>query len=304
MPGKKAPPQTTGIALRLGAIAHPTSGIRPAIALEPPPTAAATPQLPSPGPRPVSATLPPWAARTGSLLLLLGVAMSGCRSPGLVGQLCIGDNCPPASEQQPVCTLERCEAGLCSEAECTALQCAAGIAGPACPEVCPGGVCTPVCTSASCPVASCDGGPCAPAPCTSVDCSDAAAQAPDPNAACDGGMCGPMVMTDCDADAGGCDVPSCETGPCIAGTCADCEPDPGCNEAFPVCPSCRDDDSCGLGETQRCDVARGQCVECLDASHCGGDERFCVAGDCEECRDDDDCIGRGLGRCRDGDCGF
>ena len=238
--------------------------------------------------------------------VLLGIVASGCRSPGLVGQLCVGENCPPASdcrdgscEQQPECTLERCDAGLCSETECAALRCATGIAGPACPEPCPGGVCTPVCTSASCPVASCDGGQCGPAPCSGASCPADASQAPDPDA---GSMT--MSMTECDADAGGCDAPSCATGPCIAAACDNCEPDPGCNEAFPVCPSCRDDDDCGVGETRRCENARGRCVECINASHCGGYEPFCIDGDCEECREDDDCIGRGLGRCRDGDCGF
>lgn len=247
-----------------------------------------------------------------SFVLMLGLAASGCRSPGLVGQLCVGEDCKPSSEcrdgsceQQPACTLERCEAGLCSEAECTALRCAAGIAGPVCPEPCPGGVCTPVCTSASCPVASCDGGTCEPsAPADPCDGGMCAPQLPDPSLACDGGLCGPTAMTDCDNDAGSCDAPSCETGPCIASSCDDCEPDPGCNEAFPVCPSCRDDDDCGQGESSLCDTTRGRCVECLQASHCGGYEPFCIDGDCEECREDDDCIGRGLGRCRNGDCGF
>jgi hypothetical protein len=253
---------------------------------------------------------------TSALVLGAWIAALGCRSPGLVGRLCVGDDCPPASEcrdgsceQQPGCTLERCEAGLCSESECIMVRCAAGIAGPACPEPCPGGVCTPVCTSVSCLMASCDGGQCSAAPCSGSGCPSCdggvcAPEAPPPSTACDGGMCEPMAMTDCDADAGGCGAPSCETGPCLAVTCVDCEPDPGCNEAFPVCPSCRSDGDCGLGETRRCDVARGRCVECLDATQCGGYEPYCVNGDCEECRVDDDCIGRGLGRCRDGDCGF
>lgn len=254
-------------------------------------------------------------------VLLIGNAALGCRSPGLVGQLCVGENCPPPSEcrdgsceRQPECTLQRCEAGLCSDAECTALRCAAGIAGPACPAPCPGGVCTPICTDASCPVASCNGGPCGLAPCTGVDCPavegcDGGAcvpQSPGADAGCDGGTCGPMAMSDCgDADAGSCDdAPSCETGPCIGAACDDCEPDPGCNATHPVCPSCRNDGDCAQGETQRCDTAAGRCVECLNASQCGGYEPFCIDGDCEECRDDDDCIGRGLGRCRSGDCGF
>ncbi|HET8935154.1 MAG TPA: hypothetical protein VFN67_17015 [Polyangiales bacterium] len=246
-----------------------------------------------------------------SYVLLLGLVASGCRSPGLVGQLCVGEGCPTADacrdgscERQPECTLERCDAGLCGEAECATLRCAAGIAGPSCPELCPGGVCTPVCTNESCPV-GCDGGSCAPAPCTGASCPPTdAGQAPDSSTSCDAGMCGPMVTMDCDSDAGGCNAPRCDTGPCIAAACDDCDPDPGCNEAFPVCPSCRDDDDCARGEARRCDAARGRCVECLDSTHCGGNEAICVAGDCEECRDDDDCIGRGLGRCRDGDCGF
>jgi hypothetical protein len=265
------------------------------------------------GPRALRAS--PWL-----FVLLVGNAALGCRSPGLVGQLCVGENCPPPSEcrdgsceRQPECTLQRCEAGLCSDADCTALRCAAGIAGPACPAPCPGGVCTPICTDASCPVASCNGGPCGPAPCTGVDCPavegcDGGAcvpQSPGADAGCDGGTCEPMAMSDCDADAGSCDdAPSCETGPCIGAACDDCEPDPGCNATHPVCPSCRNDGDCAQGETQRCDTAAGRCVECLNASQCGGYEPFCIDGDCEECRDDDDCIGRGLGRCRSGDCGF
>lgn len=252
-------------------------------------------------------------------VLLLGLAMTGCRSPGLVGQLCVGESCPQAGacadgscEQQPECTLERCGAGLCSEAECEALRCAAGLPGPTCPEPCPAGVCPPVCTGESCPATSCDGGMCEPTSCAGVECpagqtcvgGTCTTQPPDPNTACDGGTCGPMTMPPCDTDAGSCDAPLCETGPCIAAACDDCEPDPGCNEAFPICPSCRNNNDCGKGEANICDLNRGRCVECLMHTQCGAYEPFCIAGECEECRDDDDCVGRGLGRCRDGDCGF
>jgi len=82
-----------------------------------------------------------------------------------------------------------------------------------------------------------------------------------------------------------------------------CEAEPGCNASFPICARCQADDDCVADREDRlCDRARGRCVECLENSHCIGVERWCVRGDCEECRTDDDCSGSL--RCRNGDCGL
>ncbi|MET0384352.1 MAG: hypothetical protein ABW321_00260 [Polyangiales bacterium] len=82
----------------------------------------------------------------------------------------------------------------------------------------------------------------------------------------------------------------------------DCMPDPGCNAAFPDCPECTVDQHCeSQSEDRRCDVLKGDCVECLDNADCSATEPLCVEGDCEECITDDDCA---IGRCRNGDCGI
>jgi hypothetical protein len=96
------------------------------------------------------------------------------------------------------------------------------------------------------------------------------------------------------ADDGDCTDPMASV--CILGTCAacagnfDCALNQACQPTEHECAlACSGDDDCD-GDAPLCDLSRGGCVECLDASSCGG-RPFCngATGTCADCLSDAHC---------------
>lgn len=80
------------------------------------------------------------------------------------------------------------------------------------------------------------------------------------------------VVTEVGVDAGPCGMD------CVG-------PEPHCNMTTGECVECLDASDCA---GQQCSP-EGVCVDCLDASHCDEPTPVCVAGDCVGCGDNTDC---------------
>jgi hypothetical protein len=107
-------------------------------------------------------------------------------------------------------------------------------------------------------------------------------------------ICDPQLgCVECVGD-GDCTAP---TPICVEqlGSCEECALDTDCPDmekchpAQHTCnPACLDNNDCGMGQADICDLPNGVCVECLTADDCGGE--LCDAfGTCVECLTAADC---------------
>ena len=120
--------------------------------------------------------------------------------------------------------------------------------------------------------------------------------------------------------------PECQDGECgiCAGAMRDCSvPTPDCteyeawhlkcNRCYPQCapglacvhdfkcsPTCLGDGTCPDPDKPHCDLTFGACVQCYEAEHCAEFGQLCLAGECVDCINQDDCSGNDY--CIAGEC--
>lgn len=79
-----------------------------------------------------------------------------------------------------------------------------------------------------------------------------------------------------------------------------CAPGLACVHDFKCSPTCLGDGTCPDPDKPHCDLTFGACVQCSQPEHCAEFGQLCLAGECVDCIDKDDCSGNDY--CIAGEC--